>query len=118
MSDVDEWFRRRVRRAAARRERVRYMANRLYVGNLPYSVGEEDLRSLFGQVGTVEEVHLPIDRQTGRPRGFAFVQFASDEQAQEAIQQLDGYALDGRQIRVSVAQDREASTRGPARRRY
>jgi RNA recognition motif-containing protein len=66
------------------------MAKRLYVGNLPYDVTADDLRQLFGKVGTVEDVHLPLDRQTGRPRGFAFVEMANDEQAKTAIHRYDG----------------------------
>jgi len=83
------------------------MATRLYVGNLPYSVGENELRRLFGQAGTVESVTMPLDRQTGRPRGFAFVQMSSDDEANSAIQMFNGYVLDGRPLRVNIAQERE-----------
>jgi cold-inducible RNA-binding protein len=85
----------------------RSMAARLYVGNLPYSVGENELRRLFGQAGTVESVTLPLDRETGRPRGFGFVQMADDEEANTAIQMFNGYNLEGRQLRVNLAQERE-----------
>ena len=82
------------------------MNNRLYVGNLPYSYGEGELRQLFGKAGRVDSVYLPLDRETGRPRGFAFVQMVSDEEAQVAIARLDGSILDGRKIRVNIAQER------------
>lgn len=87
------------------------MAKRLYVGNLPYSVGEDALRNLFSKAGTVVDVHLPVDRQTGRPRGFAFVEMSSDQQANQAISQFDGTTMDGRQIRVNVAEERQSATR-------
>jgi RNA recognition motif-containing protein len=83
------------------------MAARLYVGNLPYSVGENDLKRLFSQAGTVDTVTLPLDRETGRPRGFGFVQMSTDPEAESAIQMFNGYTLDGRQLRVNLAQERE-----------
>lgn len=83
------------------------MATRLYIGNLPYSVGENELRRLFSQAGTVESVTMPLDRQTGRPRGFAFVQMATDDEANAAIETFNGYVLDGRPLRVNIAQERE-----------
>ena len=93
------------------------MATRLYVGNLPYSVSENDLRRLFSQAGTVESVALPLDRETGRPRGFGFVQMASDEDADNAINMFNGYNLEGRQLRVNVAQEREMRGGGGYQRR-
>jgi RNA recognition motif-containing protein len=92
------------------------MAARLYVGNLPYSVGENDLKRLFSQSGTVESVTLPLDRETGRPRGFGFVQMADDQEAENAIQTFNGYTLDGRQLRVNLAQEREVRHGGYTRR--
>lgn len=92
------------------------MATRLYVGNLPYSVGENELKRLFSQAGTVDSVTMPLDRQTGRPRGFSFVQMASDQDADNAIQMFNGYTLDGRQLRVNVAQEREYRAGGYTRR--
>lgn len=86
------------------------MNNRLYVGNLPYSYSEVELRQLFGQIGRVDSVYLPLDRETGRPRGFAFVQMATEEEAEEAIARFDGASLDGRKIRVNVAQERGYSS--------
>ena len=92
------------------------MSARLYIGNLPYSVGENDLKRLFSQAGTVETVALPLDRETGRPRGFGFVQMADDGEAESAIQQFNGYTLDGRQLRVNLAQEREVRHGGYSRR--
>jgi RNA recognition motif-containing protein len=93
------------------------MASRLYVGNLPYSAGENDLRRLFSQAGTVESVTLPLDRETGRPRGFGFVQMSTDEDAESAIQMFNGYSLEGRQLRVNLAQEREMRGGGGFARR-
>ena len=83
------------------------MGTRLYVGNLPFSVEESSLRSLFEQNDRkVEEVKLITDRETGRPRGFGFVEMGSSEEADQAIQQLNGYELDGRQLTVNEARER------------
>ncbi len=92
------------------------MAARLYVGNIPYSTTEDELRRLFSQVGRVDAVEIPVDRQTGRPRGFAFVEMANDQEAQKAIARFDGYTLDSRRIRVNVAQEREVRTGSYTRR--
>lgn len=86
------------------------MGNRLYVGNLPYQATDSELRQLFGGAGTVESVSMPVDRETGRPRGFGFIQMADSEEANRAIRMFDGYMLDGRRLRVNIAQERE--TRG------
>jgi cold-inducible RNA-binding protein len=82
------------------------MGRRLYVGNLSYGTTETQLRDLFAQVGSVAEVKVVMDRESGRPRGFAFVEMSSDQEAKNAIQQLSGQDLDGRSIRVSEAQER------------
>ncbi len=79
------------------------MAKRLYVGNLPYSVREDALRDLFSQYGDVSGVEVAVDRETGRARGFAFVDMATDAGAQAAIQNLNGYQLDGRALKVDEA---------------
>lgn len=92
------------------------MAKRLYVGNLPYTASENDVRQLFSQAGTVESVSLPADRQTGQSRGFGFVDMASNEDADNAIRMFDGYRMDGRQLRVNVAREREE--RGFGRGQY
>ena len=78
---------------------------KIYVGNLPFSAGEADIRTLFGQYGTVESVSLPTDRETGRPRGFGFVEM-SQADAARAIQALNGHEMGGRPLRVNEAQDK------------
>ena len=83
------------------------MGNRLYVGNLPFSVDEGSLRSLFEQNDrTVEEIKLITDRDTGRARGFGFVEMGNSEHADQAIQELNGYEMDGRQLTVNEARER------------
>ena len=81
---------------------------KIYVGNLPFSTTDEELRALFSQHGTVESVKLPTDRETGRPRGFAFVEM-NQADAATAIQNLNGKDLGGRALRVSEAQDKPRS---------
>jgi cold-inducible RNA-binding protein len=89
------------------------MGNRLYVGNLPFSVDESSLRSLFEQNDrTVEEVKLITDRDTGRPRGFGFVEMGNSEDAGKAISELNGYEMDGRQLTVNEARERSNSGGG------
>lgn len=82
------------------------MGTRLYVGNLSYNTTQETLTQAFSSVGEVREVGMPLDRETGQPRGFAFVTMGSEEAAQAAIQQLNGKPLDGRNIKVNEAQER------------
>jgi RNA recognition motif-containing protein len=88
---------------------IEEMSKRLYVGNLSYGTTEVDLRDLFGKSGEVTEVKMMLDRETGRPRGFAFVEMATDAAAQTAISQLDGRELDGRTLKVNPAQERSDS---------
>jgi RNA recognition motif-containing protein len=83
------------------------MGKKLYVGNLPFSSTEDDLRDLFGRFGSVESVAVITDRDTGRPRGFAFVEMAEASAAAEAIKNLDGSQLGGRAIKVNEAQDKQ-----------
>jgi cold-inducible RNA-binding protein len=90
------------------------LAVRLFVGNLSYSTTEADLRSYFGAVAPPSQVVLPVDRETGRPRGFAFVEFTERTHAEQAIQRFNGQALNGRPLAVSEARARE--DRGPAPR--
>jgi len=78
---------------------------KIYVGNLPFSADEAAVRSLFSQHGTVESVALPTDRETGRPRGFGFVEMPPAE-AQAAIAALNGYDMNGRALRINEAQAR------------
>jgi RNA recognition motif-containing protein len=82
---------------------------KIYVGNLPFSATEAQVRDLFAQHGAVESVALPADRETGRPRGFGFVEMPQAEAA-KAIEALNGFTMGGRQLRVNEAQDRP---RGP-----
>jgi len=83
------------------------MGKRLYVGNLPYQCEEAQLRALFEQDGRqVEEVKIVTDRETGRPRGFAFVEMATDSQAQAAVSALHGKPFGGRPLTVSEARER------------
>ena len=83
------------------------MGTKLYVGNLSYDSTEASLRTAFGADGRqVREVALIMDRETGRPRGFAFVQMATEEDAKAAIAALDGKQMDGRALKVNEAQDR------------
>jgi RNA recognition motif-containing protein len=83
------------------------MGSRLYVGNLPFSADEDQIRELFGQNNrTVTEVKLITDRDTGRPRGFGFVEMGSSEEAQAAINELNGHSMDGRALTVNEARER------------
>jgi len=91
------------------------MGKRLYVGNLSYNTTELQLRELFGTVGTVAEAKVVADRDTGRPRGFAFVEMSTDQEAQQAIQQMSGRELDGRTLNVSEAQERSSGGGGGGR---
>jgi RNA recognition motif-containing protein len=84
---------------------------KIYVGNLPFTATEEEIRSLFGAHGNVESVALPTDRESGRPRGFGFVQMSSADAA-NAIGALNGQALGGRSLRVNEAQERTGSGGG------
>ena len=83
------------------------MARRLYVGNLPFSAGEAELQELFGQAGAVDSVKIMRDMATGRARGFAFVEMATEDQARAAIKALDGQSAGGRNLKVNEAQARE-----------
>ena len=83
------------------------MGTRLFVGNLPFSADENQLRSLFEQGGReVTEVKLITDRDTGRPRGFGFVEMNNRDHADQAIQELNGHMLDGRELNVNEARER------------
>lgn len=80
---------------------------KLYVGNLPYNVSEDDLRQLFAQAGEVKEVSLILDRETRRPKGFGFVEMVGAAEAAKAIQLFNNYDLNGRPMTVSIARPRE-----------
>ncbi len=99
------------------------MSRKLYVGNLPYETSEADLQELFATVGSVDTVRVMRDAATGRARGFAFVEMASDEDAQAAINQLNERQLGGRALTVNEARPQAARSggggfdhRGPGRR--
>ena len=80
---------------------------KMYVGNLSFQTTSQDLQDVFAQHGEVTDVHLPTDRESGRPRGFAFVTMGSKEGMESAIKSLDGTDLDGRNIKVNEARPRE-----------
>ena len=83
------------------------MSNKLFVGNLSFDTTENDLQDAFAAHGTVVEANLMMDRATGRPRGFGFVTMSTPEEAQKAIEALNGASLDGRNLTVNVARPRE-----------
>ncbi len=89
------------------------MKNKLYVGNLSYQMSEGDLETTFGNFGTVTSARIITDRDTGRSKGFGFVEMENEDQAQECIDNLDGKEVSGRNIRVNIAQDKKSS--GPRR---
>ena len=91
------------------------MGKRLYIGNLSYGTTELDLRELFGQMGTVADAKIVMDRETGRPRGFAFVEMSTDGEALKAIEQVNGRDLGGRSLNVSEAQERSGGGGGGSR---
>jgi len=83
------------------------LGKKLYVGNLAFAVTDRDLEELFGQAGVCESASVITDRATGQSRGFGFVEMASQEDAQNAIQQFDGHDFKGRALKVNEARDRE-----------
>jgi RNA recognition motif-containing protein len=83
------------------------MATKLYVGNLNYRSREEDLRDLFAAYGEVTSANIVMDRETGRSRGFGFVEFSDEEAAQSAMEALDGQDFEGRQLKVNEARPRQ-----------
>ena len=82
------------------------MGNRLYVGNLSFSTTAATVQAAFSACGEVRDVAMPTDRETGQPRGFAFVTMGNDQEAQNAINKMNGSVLDGRPLRVNEAQER------------
>ena len=100
--------------------RKHHMSNKLFVGNLSFNVTENDLNDAFAAFGTVTETNLMMDRTTGRPRGFGFVTMGTPEEAQKAIEAMNGKEMDGRALTVNVArprEDRPAGGGGSGRRR-
>jgi len=88
------------------------MSNKLFVGNLSFNTTENDLNDAFAAFGTVTETNLMMDRTTGRPRGFGFVTMSSAEEAQKAIEGMNGRDMDGRTLTVNVAKPREERSGG------
>jgi RNA recognition motif-containing protein len=82
------------------------MSSKVFVGNLDFNTTKTEVQNLFAEIGEIRDVYLPMDRQSGRPRGFAFVEYASDEDAAKAIEKFNGYQLSGRALRVNAAEDR------------
>jgi len=88
------------------------MDNKLYVGNLSFHTTEDDLRTMFAQAGKVESVSLIKDRDSGRSKGFAFIEMSTQSEAEQAIKLFDGKSLDDRQIKVNIARPREERNSG------
>ena len=88
------------------------MSAKVFVGNLDFNTTKDEVQTLFSQIGEIKDVFLPMDRESGRPRGFAFVEFANDEDAAKAIEKFNGHELSGRALRVNAAEDRPRSS-GP-----
>ena len=82
------------------------MSAKVFVGNLDFRTTKDEVQTLFSQIGAIKDVFFPTDRESGRPRGFAFVEFQSEEDAQKAIERFNGYEFGGRALRVNPAEDR------------
>lgn len=94
------------------------MGRKLYVGNLPYSADQQSLTEKFGHCGTVDSVNVITDRDTGRSKGFAFIEMSRDSEAQKAIQELNGTDCDGRPITVNEAKPQRKKSGGGGRGGY
>ena len=79
---------------------------KLYLGNLPFAASDDDIKEAFSAYGTIEDLFIPLDRETNRPRGFAFITLADDDLARKAIEEMDGADLMGRNLRVNEAEER------------
>ncbi|MDH5673609.1 MAG: RNA-binding protein [Myxococcales bacterium] len=90
------------------------MSRKIFVGNLNFGTAEEALREFCAGAGTVVDVRIPLDRDSGRPRGFAFVTYSSEEEASAAIEQLNGQDLEGRALRIDTAEERRPPRPGPS----
>ena len=99
-------------RTHRRRDEESELSKKLYVGNIPFSTTEDELRAVFERHGSVASVNVITDRETGRPRGFAFVEMDEANAAEEAMRALDGSDLGGRSLRVNEAQERRGGRRG------
>ena len=87
----------------------------MYVGNLSYETTQDELVELLSAAGKITDVHLPTDRLTGRPRGFAFVEFSSEAEMSSAVERFNGYSMGQRSLRVTIAEDRAPPSREPNR---
>ncbi len=94
------------------------MGRKLYVGNLPYSADQQSLQETFSKCGTVDSVNLITDRDTGRSKGFGFIEMSSDGEAQKAIQELNGTDCDGRPMTVNEAKPQQKRSGGGGRGGY
>ena len=88
------------------------VSSKIFVGNLNFQTTQDQVRDFFADAGDVVDVQMPLNRETGRPRGFAFVTFSSPEEASAAIERLNGQELDGRALRIDRAEERARSPRG------
>lgn len=91
------------------------MAKKLYVGNLPYSVTEDSLKTAFEKCGTVDSAVVIMDRETGRSKGFGFVEMGTEEEASSAITEMNGVDMEGRALRVNEARPKASGGAGPRR---
>lgn len=91
------------------------MASKIFVGNLNFKTTKEDLEAVFAEIGRPRDVFLPTERETGRPRGFAFVEFETEDEANRAIEKFNGFELGGRPLRVNLAEDRPRTSGGGGR---
>jgi cold-inducible RNA-binding protein len=101
-----------LKKVAVSRTVKHHMSNKLFVGNLSFNTTENDLQDAFAAFGTVTEANLMMDRMTNRPRGFGFVTMSSAEEAQKAIEGMNGKDMDGRALTVNVARPREERPAG------
>jgi len=95
-----------------RNRKEQAISAKVFVGNLDYATTEGELTDLLSAAGQIVDVYLPSDRATGRPRGFAFVEFSKEEESAEAIRMFNGYELNGRQLNINPAEDRPARAGG------
>lgn len=89
------------------------ISSKIFVGNLNFGTTDQELRELFGEIGEVVDVHIPKDRESGRPRGFAFIRFAAEEHAAQAVEKFHGREVGGRELRLDIAEDRPRPPRQP-----
>lgn len=100
------------------RKEVVPVPNKLYIGNLPFQLPEEELKTLFNSCGTVTSIHIPTDRESGKPRGFGFIEMETQEQATYAITQLNDAMIGGRSIRVNHAVEKNIPNKPYAKKLY